>query len=166
MGADLKISARKRAEKIWAAYAKAQALRSTNQRTLICDIFLESTGHYTVDDLLAKVRARDPKVGYATVYRTLKHLVDANIARESNFGDTVTRYEFALDDQHHDHIICLDCHAILEFENEEIEILQDRIAEGLHFRLEDHRLELFGRCELAKTKKGCPRAKDKPGMPS
>lgn len=143
------------AQSRWTAFAKERKLRSTSQRDTVCSVFFGRAGHHTVEELLDHVRERDTGIGYATVYRTLKLLVEAGLAHESNFGDGLTRYEFQLEEEHHDHIICLDCRAIIEFENDEIEALQDRIAESLDFRLETHSLELYGRCTLPQDR--CPR---------
>ncbi len=131
-----------------------QGLRSTTQRRLVTNVFFRSDGHLTIDDLLAQVRASDPKVGYATVYRTLKLLKDSGLAFERHFGDGVSRYEVAVEDEHHDHLICLDCGKIVEFEDDEIEHLQEQLATRHGFVLKQHTHELYGVCEncSAKTK--------------
>ena len=102
----------------------------------------------SIDDLLAKVRKRSPKVGYATVYRTMKLLTDSGIAAARQFGDGQTRYEVMGDGHgHHDHLICTNCGLILEFENDTIEQLQDEMADRLGgFKLVRHKLELYGLC--------------------
>jgi len=127
-------------------YMAAQGLRSTEQRRLIIDKFFESAQHLTIDELLGRVRADDPKVGYATVYRTMKMLADGGIANELNFGDNATRYELADDDAHHDHLICEECGHIIEFEEPLIEELQERIAARYHFVIKHHQHELYGSC--------------------
>ncbi|MDH5492632.1 MAG: transcriptional repressor [Myxococcales bacterium] len=123
-----------------------KGLRSTAQRRLVTETFFRGHGHLSIEELLAKVRAIDPKVGYATVYRTLKLLKECGLAVERHFGDGVSRYEVAHDDEHHDHLICLECGRIEEFENDEIEALQDRIAKRKGFELRRHKLELYGVC--------------------
>ena len=95
-------------------YMDKNGLRSTSQRRVVTDVFFRSTGHLSIEELLAMVRERDPKIGYATVYRTLKLLKDCGIAYERHFGDGVSRYEIALEDEHHDHLICLECGKIVE----------------------------------------------------
>ena len=97
-------------------------------------------------ELLAKVRASDPRVGYATVYRTLKLLTECGVANERRFGDGLTRYELADETTHHDHLICTGCEKIVEFENEEIERLQEEVATRNGFTIKTHRLELYGLC--------------------
>ena len=141
-------------------YARKHGLKSTNQRDAIVDLFLKSSGHMSIDDLLAKVRKRSPKVGYATVYRTMKLLTDSGLAAARQFGDGQTRYEVMSDEHsHHDHLICTQCGLILEFENDTIEKLQDEMADRLGgFKLVRHKLELYGLCPKAAGVKGgyCP----------
>jgi len=135
----------------WSLYQRRNALKTTAQRELIVDVFLSgNTGasHVSIDELLASVRLRNPKVGYATVYRTVKHLLDAGLAASRQFGDGQTRYEVAgSDSPHHDHLICQKCRLILEFEEPEIERLQDSVAARLGgFKVIQHKLELYGLC--------------------
>jgi Fur family ferric uptake transcriptional regulator len=124
-------------------YMDKNGLRSTSQRRLVSDTFFRSTGHLSIEDLLVTVREEDSKIGYATVYRTLKLLKDCGLAYERHFGDGVSRYEVALEDEHHDHLICLDCGKIVEFENEKIEQLQDDLAKSHGFQLKRHVHELY-----------------------
>jgi Fur family ferric uptake transcriptional regulator len=127
-------------------YMDQKGLRSTAQRRLVTEVFFESDGHLSIEDLLLEVRSKDPKVGYATVYRTLKLLKECGLAYERHFGDGVSRYEVAHEDEHHDHLICLDCGHIVEFENEEIERLQEDLARRNGFELRRHKHELYGTC--------------------
>lgn len=141
-------------------YARKHGLKSTSQRDAIVEQFLRSDGHMSIDDLLAKVRKRSPKVGYATVYRTMKLLTDSGLAAARQFGDGQTRYEVMSEEHaHHDHLICTQCGLILEFENDTIEQLQDEMADRLGgFKLVRHKLELYGLCPKAAGQKGgyCP----------
>jgi Fur family transcriptional regulator, ferric uptake regulator len=129
------------------AYMERKGLRSTAQRRLVSDTFFRARGHLSIDDMLALVRKRDPKVGYATVYRTLKLLVECGLANERQFEDTVTRFEVAHHDSHHDHLICLGCKRIVEFEDRQIERLQETVASRFGFELVSHKHELYGLCE-------------------
>jgi Fur family ferric uptake transcriptional regulator len=140
-------------------YVRRHGLKSTQQRGAIVDQFLRSRGHMSIDDLLAKVRKRSPKVGYATVYRTMKLLTECGIAAARQFGDGQTRFEVMGDHDHHDHLICVQCGLILEFENDTIEHLQDEMAQNLGgFKLVRHKLELYGLCPKASGQKNgyCP----------
>lgn len=134
------------------AYMNERGLRSTEQRRLIVDTFFALGEHATVDELLAEVRKADTRIGYATVYRTLKMLSESGVVDERRFDDGITRYELADDDAHHDHLICTDCGYIQEFEEPLIEELQERIAERFGFSLGHHKLELYGSCQ----KPNCP----------
>jgi len=132
----------------WRTYVDEHRLNVTAQREAIVEQFLRTRDHISIDELLGKVRRRHPKVGYATVYRTLKLLVDSGLAVERQFGDGQARFEVVGD--HHDHLICVKCGLILEFEDDEIERLQDRIAERLgSFTVLRHRHELYGLCPKA-----------------
>lgn len=131
------------------AYMVQQGLRSTDQRRLIIDTLFNAPSHLTVEELLEQVRRVDPKVGYATVYRTMKMLSTGGLVEESKFGGGFTRYELHDDGSHHDHIICLDCGAIQEFEEPLIEELQDRVAKRFGFDVKSHKHELYGHCVKA-----------------
>jgi Fur family ferric uptake transcriptional regulator len=128
------------------AYMASKGLRSTDQRKLIVETFFRTDDHVSIEELLADVRAKDPRVGYATVYRTLKLLAECGVANERRFGDGLTRYELADDAAHHDHLICVQCGEITEFEEPRIEELQDGVARKHGFRLLTHKHELYGTC--------------------
>jgi Fur family ferric uptake transcriptional regulator len=141
----------------WRAFLNDHGLNTTQQRELIVDLFLKSRDHISIDELLSRVRKRNKKVGYATVYRTLRLLVESGLANQRQFGDGQARFEVT--GEHHDHLICTQCSLILEFEDDEIERLQDRIAERLGgFNVTRHRHELYGLCPKAQGIPGgrCP----------
>ena len=123
-----------------------KGLRSTDQRRLIVETFFRAPNHISIEELLAQVRESDPKVGYATVYRTLKLLAECGVAHERRFGDGLTRYELADDTSHHDHLICLECGDIVEFEEPRIEELQEAVASKYGFELKSHKHEMYGVC--------------------
>ena len=146
----------------WRSYIQDRRLNTTSQREAIVEQFLRTRDHVSIDELLGKVRKRHPKVGYATVYRTLKLLVDSGLAVERQFGDGQARYEVVGD--HHDHLICMKCGLILEFEDDEIERLQDNIAQRLGgFTVLRHRHELYGLCPKAAGEAAgtCPKEQGK-----
>jgi len=134
-------------------YMDREGLRSTAQRRLVSDIFFKSIGHLSIEDMLEKVRAIDQGVGYATVYRTLKLLKDSGLAFERHFGDGISRYEVADEGEHHDHLICQTCDKIVEFEDDEIERLQEALAQSYGFELRRHKHELYGICGDCQAKK-------------
>src|SRR6185436_10467660 len=136
------------------AYMARQGLRSTEQRRLIVDTFFASPEHVTLDQLLERVRVSDSRIGYATVYRTMKMLSEGGIAHERRFGDGFTRYELADDEtHHHDHLICVECGGIEEFEEPAIEKLQEAVAVRHGFEVFYHKHELYGRCRTCGEKR-------------
>ncbi len=145
-----------RSKEPWRAYLRKKRLKTTQQREAIVDAFLRSNGHVNLEDLLGAARKKNPSVGLATVYRTVKLLEDAGLASSRQFGSGHTLYENA--GHHHDHIICQQCHLIVEFESDEIERLQSDIARKQGFQIMQHRHELFGLCEKARGVPGghCP----------
>ena len=126
------------------AYLEQNGLKQTKQRELILNTFLEAGQHVTSEDLYQKVREAHPNVGITTVYRTMKLLVDAGLATERNFDDGITRYE--IEHEHHDHLVCLKCGKIVEFECQMIEDTQNEIARQHGFQVLRHRHELYGHC--------------------
>jgi Fur family ferric uptake transcriptional regulator len=126
---------------------KDKNLKSTAQRDDIAHVFFSSHRHLSIDDLYREVRKINPRVGYATVYRTIKLLKDCGLADEQHFADGQTRYENAdSGEHHHDHVICDRCGRIVEFTDDDLERLQEDIATRLGFVLARHRLELYGIC--------------------
>jgi len=133
-------------------YMNKHGLRSTEQRRVVTEMFFASEEHLSIEDLLERVRVEEPRIGYATVYRTLKLLKECGLAFERHFGDGVSRYEVAWEDEHHDHLICIECEKIIEFENDAIEDLQHKVADRHGFRLVRHKLELYGVCGDCRAK--------------
>jgi Fur family ferric uptake transcriptional regulator len=127
-----------------AQYLNRHGLKHTRQRDSILETFLESKGHITSEDLYERVRESHPEIGAATVYRTLKLLVDAGLANAATFREGVTVYE--PDEEHHDHLICLGCGEILEFQCPMIERRQLEIAKKHGYQLRRHRHHLYGYC--------------------
>jgi Fur family ferric uptake transcriptional regulator len=133
-------------KKTFREYLTRQGLKSTRQRDVILDEFLRSGSHLSTEELYLRLRKKHPGIGYATVYRTLKLFSECGIAEERHFGDGQTRYEPTIGEQHHDHLVCTVCGAIIEFENPRIEELQEKVAREHGFQIVSHRLELYGKC--------------------
>ena len=129
-------------------------LKATRQREEIFNIFLRSPGHKNLSQIYARVAKANPKIGYITVYRTLKLLTRLGLAEERKFADGETRYEPVVRGGHHDHLICLGCGKIIEFEDDAIETLQSRVADRYRFKIFHHRMELYGQCRECRAKKG------------
>lgn len=127
-------------------------MKTTKQRNTIVSVFFRMRGHISVEELLVEVKKANPKIGYATVYRTLHLLVESGLVQERRFGDGLARYEGHSEVEHHDHMICLECGRISEFYNPRLEELQEKLAEENDFKIYRHRLELYGVC---KDKKSC-----------
>ena len=128
------------------SYLESNGLKTTTQRDFIADSFFRTNTHISLDELLKKVKRKNPRVGYATVYRTMKLLTDSGLALERRFGDGQTRYENMPEDGHHDHMICIKCGKITEFQNQRIEQLQAETAKKLGYKVVNHKLELYGYC--------------------
>ena len=128
-------------------------LKATRQREEILNIFLNSSGHKNLGQIYAQVSKINPKIGYTTVYRTLKLLTRLGMATQRKFADGETRYEPTSEGSHHDHLICLDCGKIIEFEDQTLEALQNGVAQRHRFKIFHHRMELYGRCEECNLKK-------------
>lgn len=120
-------------------------LKSSTRRELILETLAELGRHVTAEELLRAVRARDPRIGAATVYRTLRVFQESGLVAERHFEGGATRFEL-VSDEHHDHLICTSCSMIIEFEDEAIERDQHRIAQAHGFVLREHRHELYGIC--------------------
>ena len=134
-------------------------LKATKQREEIFNIFLKSPAHKNLSQIYVQVAKVNPKIGYTTVYRTLKLLTRLGLAEERKFADGETRYEPIARGGHHDHLICLGCGKIIEFEEEAIETLQSRVADRYRFKIFHHRMELYGRCGECRVKKETAREK-------
>lgn len=122
-------------------------LKLTKQREAICEVFFAQVGHRRAEEILKDVRAQDPNVSLATVYRTLKLLQEYGLAESHNFQDGQAFFEPCFDDsEHHDHLICTRCGHILEFVNAAIEKLQIKVAATHGFKMTNHKMELYGLC--------------------
>ena len=127
-----------------ATYLEKNHLKQTRQREVILQTFLDENRHVTSEDLYQAVRKEHANIGYTTVYRTMKLLVEAGLATERHFDDGITRYE--IEQEHHDHLVCIKCGKIQEFECESIERTQNEIADEHGFEILRHRHELYGHC--------------------
>ncbi|HSU88820.1 MAG TPA: Fur family transcriptional regulator [Terriglobia bacterium] len=131
---------------VFMEYLQDRKLKLTPHRQLILDIFLANEGHRSVEDIYRVVREKDPRIGYTTVYRTMKILSDCGLAREIDLADGIMRYEHLYNHEHHDHMICMQCGKSIEFYKSEIEELQDEASAQLGFKVLDHKLQIYGVC--------------------
>ncbi len=119
-----------------------KGLRMTDQRRVIARVLAQSTDHPDVEELYRRAVAVDPHISIATVYRTVRLFEEAAIITRHDFRDGRSRYE-ELPARHHDHLIDMKTGRVVEFEDDEIERLQELIANRLGYQLVDHRLELY-----------------------
>ncbi|MDC6482302.1 Fur family transcriptional regulator [Pelagibacteraceae bacterium] len=122
---------------------KIKNVRLTDQRRIIAKIMSNAIDHPDVDELHKRVNKIDKKISIATVYRTVKLFEEAGIVEKHDFKGGKARYEQA-PDEHHDHLIDINSGEIIEFVDKDIEILQNKVAQKLGYKLVDHKLELYG----------------------
>lgn len=120
-------------------------LKVTHQRQAILEVLAVGRHHFTAQEIFDVVNKKFPEIGFATVYRFLKKLTEFHFVSEVRMGGLPARYELA-PSNHHDHMSCIECGKIVEFENYAIENLQEKVAMELGFELTGHVLELYGRC--------------------
>ncbi|MBI5135957.1 MAG: transcriptional repressor [Nitrospirae bacterium] len=134
------------AKAAFARYLQSNGLKGSRQRERILEAFLNMPPHLTAEDLHRRVSRMDAGIGLATVYRALRLFCEAGLAKQRHFEEGRSRFEQAFAHDHHDHLICVGCGRIVEFECQEIENLQVAMATRHGFTLTHHRLELFGYC--------------------
>ena len=122
---------------------ESAGLRMTEQRRVIARVLQEAKDHPDVEQVYSRAVQVDPAISIATVYRTVKLFEEARILEKLEFGDGRARYEDAERD-HHDHLIDMQTGQVIEFVDKEIELLQEKIAKRLNYKLLGHRLELYG----------------------
>ncbi len=136
----------KEAEKTFSEFLEQKDLKLTSQRRTILREAIQAKGHFSADQLLEYSKKADPTISKATVYRTLALLKESKILEEQDFGEGKKLYERAQGRKHHDHFVCIRCGKIIEFENDQIERLQNDEASKCRFKVVYHSLKLFGFC--------------------
>ena len=120
-------------------------VKFTHQRRIIAEVISNSNDHPDANEVYLRSNKVDSRISLATVYRTIKLFEEYNVLNRIELGGKRARYEEINEDDHHDHLIDVDSGEIIEFVNEEIEILQMKVAKKLGYELVDHRMELFGK---------------------
>jgi Fur family ferric uptake transcriptional regulator len=138
----------------WRAFVAARGLKASKIREAIVEAFLAEREHVAPETLLAAARRRNPRVGLATVYRTIRLMEEAGLAHARRFGSGAALYEVAAGRPHHDHLICQRCGRISEFHDPAIERLQDAVAAAHGFEVVEHRHELYGLCAACRGAAG------------
>ena len=141
-------------------FIEQKGLRKTGQRDAIIEAAFSTTEHYTAEDLLALARQIDPAVSRATVYRTLPLLVESGLLKEMDFGKDYKYYDpNYVDHPTHNHLICVDCDKIVEFEDRNIETLEDCITKRLGFSPAAKIIRIEATCDELKAKGACANRK-------
>lgn len=134
-------------KKIFSDYVRGKGLRQSGQRQDILVTFLQTEKHLTADELFRLVKKKNPSIGVATVYRTLKLICESGLGRELRLGNESVIYEHKYKHEHHDHLVCTECGALIEVVDPEIERLQKKLAKREGFTLKGHKLLMFGICK-------------------
>ncbi len=130
---------------------ESKGLKFTKQRAEILDFLLKAKKHLTPEALYRELSKKDSSLGRATVFRTLHVLEDAGLADKITLADGRNAYEHKFAKPHHDHMICVDCSEVIEFTNDTIEEIQNKITRSFGFSPLWHRHEIFGKCRKCKT---------------
>lgn len=141
--------------KSFGEFIRDRGLKNTQSREVIVREALGIRGHFTADDLWMRAQKKDRRVSRATVYRTLQLLTQSRLIEPRDFEQGRLYYEQMVGHSHHDHLICLECGKITEFENAEIERLQDEVAQKYQFVITSHSHKMYGtcsRCRQGKTR--------------
>lgn len=134
-------------------FIQTNNLKSSKRRDLIFDYVTGTKGHFTADNIYQRMVKIDQGIGIATVYRTIRLLVDCGVLLEQTFGEKKGFFEVNdIDSKHHDHLICTSCGKIIEFHCDLIEHDKQRIAEQHQFKIESHKLEIYGLCRECQSK--------------
>lgn len=127
------------------AHLKAGRLKQTAQRETVLKVFLAGPKHVELEALARAVQKKDPKIGFSTVYRSLKLFAECQLCKEHKFLYGKTSFEHSVGEPH-DYLVCRKCGSVIEFSNPLIQAVQEKVAKELDFKLEQHRLELYGVC--------------------
>ena len=141
------VAAFERVEREFEAFVRRKGLKLTSQRRRILKRVFATNRHFTADEIHEAFRRGRDDVSRATVYRTLSLLVEGNFLDMLELGGDTKRYEHILGREHHDHLMCTRCGAVVEFQEARIEALQDEVAARHGFRITSHSLRIFGTCK-------------------
>lgn len=136
----------KQPHEVFLDFLRHRGLNMTPQRASIVESFLATEGHFSCEELYAQARQVDPVIGQATVYRTLKLLVESGQAEPLLAEEGPVLYEHSYGHEHHDHLVCLGCGAKVEIVNPDIETRQEQLAARHGFSLLRHSMILYGHC--------------------
>lgn len=139
------------------AFIRKKGLRRTGQRDTIVRAAFASDEHFTAEELFDRVRKTDASASRATVYRTLALLVEANLLREIELGDNHKTYDpNFVEKPSHNHLVCIDCGRVIEFEDSHIELINDCVTRRLGYRPVRQSLKIEAACEQLRLHGRCP----------
>jgi Fur family ferric uptake transcriptional regulator len=140
------------AQDILLSHLKRVGLKHTAQRDTILRTFLETREHLSTDELHRLVKKKDARIGFTTVYRTLKLLSECGLASEVAFHDGIARYEHQYNRRSHHHMVCTECGSSVEFFSPEVERLEQEIGRKHHYATTRHTFQIYGLCEDCRKK--------------
>jgi len=141
------------AQEILHRHLKEVGLKQTAQRDTILRTFLETRDHLSTEELHRLVQRKDARIGYTTVYRTLKLLGECGLASEVAFHDGIARYEHQYNRRSHHHMVCTECGSSVEFFSPEVEKVEQEIGKKYHYLTGRHTFQIYGVCEDCRKKK-------------
>jgi len=142
------------AQEILHRHLKRVGLKHTEQRDTILRTFLETREHLSTDELAQLVKKKDPRIGFTTVYRTLKLLAECGLASEVAFHDGIARYEHQYNRRNHHHMVCTECGGSVEFFSPEVKKLEEEIGRKYNYLTTRHTFQIYGLCEECRMKRG------------
>lgn len=138
--------------RLFGRFLRDIGLPVTSQREAVATVVFESEGHLSVEDIERELRARGERIGKATVYRTLDLLVRSRLVEEHDFGEGFKRYEHRLSSHPiHEHMICLECGKVEEFESNELFRVESKVRQDYGFQPVRRRLEIYGLCSACQA---------------